>query len=634
MPESIFAYQAGARTRKNGGTTVEMEGKKMGRIKRMINKMDNFLQSRLEKLNLTSKMLILYLGCVLVPLIFTDTFILFIIVRSEQNSLRHEMENVVSAVEYDVKSEVERAATLGKNIYLNRYINEFLTRTYESNLEFYNAYLGFMKDTLFESSIGSYQMKITMYADNPTITNGSEFQKLDRVKETEWYQKFRELDQDVMLYCYYDTSATSEVTPSRKISLIRKLNLYQRDGCEKVLKIDLDYSALIRNLVNMNYDFPVYVCENNRVILSNRNDQGIQMPFETAVNIREMDYTYEFQLYGERLRICIQRNDEGILYYVWKSFPVILFLVCINIFLPWILVRNINRSLTYRIWRLSEVFSKGCESEELSMVEDATGNDEIAVLMRNYNWMASRQNELVQTVYKEKLKEQETDIARQNAELLALHSQINPHFLFNALESIRMHSFLKKEYETAHMVEMLAVMERQNVEWGNDDVTVKEEVGFVQAYLELQKYRFGERLSYRIEVEDICRTYLIPKLSFVTFVENACVHGIETKASPGWVFVRVYEDQKQLCMEVEDTGVGMSEQQLEKMRKNVEDLSIEKIRQMDHIGVSNACLRLKMTSQNTAVFLFESEQGVGSCVTVKIPTEELRKIERSDRKKA
>lgn len=595
--------------------------------------MDNFLQSCLEKLNLTRKMLVLYLGCVLVPLVFTDTFILFIIVRSEQDSLRHEMENIVSAVEYDVKSEVERAATLGKNIYLNRYINEFLTRTYDSNLEFYNAYLEFMKDTLFESSIGSEQMKITMYADNPTITSGSEFQRLDRVKGTEWYQKFRELDQDVMLYCYYDTSAISEVTPSRKISLIRKLNLYQRDGCEKVLKIDLDYSTLIRNLVNMNYDFPVYVCEDNRVILSNRNDQGIQMPFEAVVNMREMDYTYEFQLYGEQLRICIQRKDEGILYYVWRSSPVILFLVCINILLPWVLVRNINRSLTYRIWRLSEVFSEGCESEELSMVEEATGNDEIAVLMRNYNWMAARQNELVQTVYKEKLKEQETDIARQNAELLALHSQINPHFLFNALESIRMHSFLKKEYETAHMVEMLAVMERQNVEWANDEVTVKEEVGFVQAYLELQKYRFGDRLSYQIEVEDACRMYLIPKLSLVTFVENACVHGIETKASPGWVFVRVYEEQQQLCMEVEDTGIGMSEQQLEKMRKNVEDLSIEKIRQMEHIGVSNACLRLKMSSRNTAVFLFESEQGVGSCVTVKIPAEKLRKIERSDRRK-
>ena len=247
--------------------------------------------------------------------------------------------------------------------------------------------------------------------------------------------------------------------------------------------------------------------------------------------------------------------------------------------------------------------------------------------------MASRQNELVQTVYKEKLKEQEINIARQNAELLALHSQINPHFLFNALESIRMHSFIKKEYETAHMVEMLAVMERQNVEWGNDDVSVSEEVGFVQAYLELQKYRFGERLSYQIELDDTCRMYLIPKLSLVTFVENACVHGIERKPSPGWVFVRVYEKQGQVCLEVEDTGIGMPEKFLEQMQKDVENLNIEKIREMEHIGVSNACLRLKMSSQNTAKFLFESEEGVGSSVTVQIPAEKLRKIERSGRKK-
>lgn len=605
----------------------------MNRIRRITVRIDNFLQTWLEKLNLKKKMLVLYLGCVLVPLIITDTFILVMIIHSGQDNIRHEMENIVSAVEYDLNSEVERAATIAKNIYLNRYINEFLTRKYHSGLEYYNAYLAFMKDTLFESSLGTEQMKITMYTDNPTIINGSEFQKLEKVKDMEWYQEFKQKDQDIMMYCYYDTSAVSEITPSRKISLIRRLNLYQSDGCEKVIKIDLDYGTLTQNLVNMNYDFPVYVCSENKIILSNRNNQGVQKPFESSIHNSETDYVSDIQIYGLQMRICILKGNNNLLYYIWINFPIVVFLVCINIFLPWILVRNINRSITYRIWRLSEVFSRGCEKEELSLVKETDGNDEISVLMRNYNWMAARQNELVQTVYKEKLKEQETDIARQNAELLALHSQINPHFLFNALESIRMHSFLKKEYETAHMVEMLAVMERQNVEWGNDDVTVKEEVGFVQAYLELQKYRFGERLSYKIDVEDECRMYLIPKLSLVTFVENACVHGIETKASPGWVFVRVYEHKGWLCMEVEDTGAGMSQQQLEKMKKDVEQLNIEKIRKMEHIGVSNACLRLKMSSQNTAVFLFESEQAVGSCVTVKLPVEKLRKIERSARNK-
>ena len=604
----------------------------MGRRKEILKRMDSFLQTRLEKLNLKRKMLVLYLGCVLMPLVITDTFVFGIVIRSEQGNERHKMQNVVSAVEYSLKTETERAAALAKSIYLNRYINEFLTRTYDSDLEFYNAYLEFMKDTLFESSLGSEQMKVVMYSDNPTIVSGSEFQKLERVEDTEWYQEFRDSGQEMMMYCYYDTSGLLEATPSRKISLIRKLNLYQRDSCEKVLKIDLDYSGLTRNLVNMNYEFPIYVCENGSVLLSNKSDQGVIKPFEPFVYRQLTEYTYDFQIYGQELEVCVLRVNNGLVEYIQRNLPLLFLLVCINILLPWILVRNINRSLTYRIQRLGEVFAKGCESEELSMVEDATGNDEISVLMRNYNWMAARQNELVQTVYKEKLKERETDIARQNAELLALHSQINPHFLFNALESIRMHSFLKKEYETAHMVEMLAVMERQNVDWGNDDVTVREEVGFVQAYLELQKYRFGDRMSFRIEVEDSCRMYLIPKLSLVTFVENACVHGIESKPAPGWVFVRVFLHQGDLCLEVEDTGVGIAEEMLEQMRKAVEDLSIEKILQMEHIGISNACLRLKMKSQNTARFLFESEQGVGSCVTVRIPVEKLKKLERSGKK--
>lgn len=119
-------------------------------------------------------------------------------------------------------------------------------------------------------------------------------------------------------------------------------------------------------------------------------------------------------------------------------------------------------------------------------------------------------------------------------------------------------------------------------------------------------------MSFRIEVEDSCRMYLIPKLSLVTFVENACVHGIESKPAPGWVFVRVFLHQGDLCLEVEDTGVGIAEEMLEQMRKAVEDLSIEKILQMEHIGISNACLRLKMKSQNTARFLFESEQESGA----------------------
>ena len=169
--------------------------------------------------------------------------------------------------------------------------------------------------------------------------------------------------------------------------------------------------------------------------------------------------------------------------------------------------------------------------------------------------MVKRTNELIQTVYKNKIKEQEILVGRKNAELLALQSQINPHFLFNALESIRMRSLLKEESETADMVEKLAIMQRQYVDWGNDSVEIEQELEFVKAYLSLQKYRFGDRLNYNLEIDPECAQLRIPKLTIVTFVENACVHGIESKASPGWIFVRVYKREEQLCRCVEETDV-------------------------------------------------------------------------------
>ena len=150
-------------------------------------------------------------------------------------------------------------------------------------------------------------------------------------------------------------------------------------------------------------------------------------------------------------------------------------------------MRGFNRSFTQRISELSKVFET-VGGEHLVPISYVRGKDEIGSLMRNYNRMVARTNELIQIVYKNKIKEQEMLVERQNAELLALHSQINPHFLFNALESIRMHSLLKNEYETADMVEKLALMQRQYVEWGNDSVEIRREMEFVRAYLGLQKY--------------------------------------------------------------------------------------------------------------------------------------------------
>ena len=219
-----------------------------------------------------------------------------------------------------------------------------------------------------------------------------------------------------------------------------------------------------------------------------------------------------------------------------------------------------------------------------------------------------------QTLQLEKIKVDQLEI-----ELKFLRAQYHPHFLFNALESIRMHSVIRKEKITAEMVEKLAVMQRQYVDWGEDLIEVGKEMEIVKNYMELQQYRFGKRLSYRLDVETECQHQKIPKLTIVTFAENACVHGIEKKTAPGWIFITVYRENEEMCIEVEDTGEGMTEKEFDSMRRKMKNASIELLENEKGVGIINACLRLKMMSHDRVQFELNGEEGTGVSVLIRLP---------------
>lgn len=588
--------------------------------KKYINQIVNRIIDKLNDYNVKQKLLTLYIFCVLIPLVITDSVILAVVIKADRSSQQHELENIAAAVEYSLISKLDSAGTITKNIYMNRIIDEFMNKEYDTPLAYYDGYLKQMKDSLFKSSIGTSSSIITMYSDNPTIINGGEFSRLEKVQEMEWYSYFKESNQDIICYIYYDDAFEPAVSAKRKISIIRKMNYYKNSNYEKILKLDMDYSSIARDLLNMNYAAKVYVCKDDKIVFSNDGYSSAGADFAEFQKWNKVGYQQAFSFYNNELDIYVLRKGLDIREQIIGNLPLILFLICINALLPWILVKLLSRSFTERLQDLSRAF-EAVENESLTEIERANGEDEIGCLMRDYNRMAEKMNELIQTVYKEEMKKQEIDIARQNAELLALHSQINPHFLFNALESIRMHSVLKNERETADMVGKLAKMERQYVEWGTDDEKIREEMEFVEAYLQLQKYRFGNRLSYSIEVEDRCLQYRIPKLTLLTFVENACVHGMENKASVVWIFVRVYIKGKALYLEIEDTGNGICEPVLSELKDRMANANIKDLRQKGRVGIINACLRLKMVSKDNVRFEIDSEEGIGTIVTVQIPLE-------------
>ncbi len=582
------------------------------------------IEKWLNSFKLKTKLQGLYIFCVILPLVLTDGIILYNVLKVEETQKNHEMENLASAVQYNIFSVIQPAATIADTIYTDEEIETFLNRYYRTPLDYVTEYQKFMKTSILGKNVGNVSTRITVYADNKSILNGGEFGRITKIKGTTWYHKLMNDERNAMLLFYYDDWQSPAVDAKRKLLFLQKLNLVTNRGCQKVAKIEIEYNSLVKSIKSMNYESPFFVCQNGKILFSNIGNNNIGQPFEVFDLYDQVGYKKDVVIYGENLEIYVLKEEMNLVALLKENIPLICFLLFINILLPYILMSNIEKSLTFRITQLREAFDS-VEKDNLKRISDIHGNDEIAMLMKNYNRMADRTNELIKTVYKDKLREQQMSIAKQNAELLALHSQINPHFLFNALESIRMHSILRQEFETADMVKKLATMQRQNVNWGSDQIEIKQEVEFVEAYLGLQKYRFGERLSYQLEIEKECEKLKIPKLTVVTFVENACVHGIESKTVPGWIFVRIYKDQKYLYIEVEDTGSGMTSDKIEDIKDKMNNTNIDRLKEKKSVGILNACLRLKMLSENKAQFEVDSELGVGTTIQIQVPLEKWMK---------
>lgn len=574
------------------------------------------LETYMDNISIRRKFMQLYILCVLVPLIITDSVVFYIVGGLERTREYHKMVNIANSVSYNINRMVDNAGEIAKSIYTNKNANTFLEKEYDSSSEYYGAYQDFFQNTILENVLGMNQIIFTMYTDNNTVIRGGKIDNMTSLKKTKAYEIWLERGENEGLFFTYERRGYAN-SYQRKIVLLQNLDFFQSEH-EQMLKIEFDYNNMMRMLRKMKFDNQVFVCEGDNILLSNGSFGGVGKDFEQMTVKQKQGYKQSVTIHGADLDIYVLKSDSSIGSAVMHFLPELAFLVLINVILPMGMVILLNRSFTKRISGLSKVF-QSVNSEHLVMMVHENGKDEIGSMIRNYNCMVKRTNELIQTVYKNKLKEQEILVGRKNAELLALQSQINPHFLFNALESIRMRSILKKEEETADMVEKLAIMQRQYVDWGNDSVRIEQELEFVKAYLSLQKYRFGERLNYSIEVEDECMGLQIPKLTVVTFVENACVHGIESKASPGWIFVRIYQKKEELWIEIEDTGSGMEAEQIRKLEEDMQNVDIEMLKNKKSVGMLNACLRLKMCSENHAQFSLEGEEGAGTWVTIRIP---------------
>lgn len=199
------------------------------------------------------------------------------------------------------------------------------------------------------------------------------------------------------------------------------------------------------------------------------------------------------------------------------------------------------------------------------------------------------------------------------AELRALQAQINPHFLFNAINTIV--SFCRTDVEKARkLLVQLGDFFRKNLQSGDKFVTLQEECEHVRSYLAIEQARFSDRLRVEEKIEAAALSYRLPGLTLQPLVENALKHGVYPGKGQGIIQIQASLEPDDLVIQVKDNGVGISKEKLEQLRNGV-NISTTGL----GIGVQNVAQRLKYAYHDQAFFSIDSTLGEGTCVTLKIP---------------
>lgn len=274
-----------------------------------------------------------------------------------------------------------------------------------------------------------------------------------------------------------------------------------------------------------------------------------------------------------------------------------------------------SRSISKRMSEISKSMKSVANGDlTVSIDKKKLGHSEIeefSDLADAFNSMTIRLKELIQLTREEEEKLRE-------AERKELEEQLNPHFLFNTLNTIKALASLHHEDEIYTISIKLSYLLRDSLKNHSGECTIRESLELTESYLMIQKIRFKDRISYSIECDEDTLDEVAPRLIIQPFIENAIIHGLEPKLEPGWVKIKVYNDGKRIYINVEDNGVGFDSTSLEGNMRSLADSG--------HVGMYNVYRRLEMKFGQALHFKVSSKIGEGTLISFSFPMEEIDEL--------
>ncbi len=296
------------------------------------------------------------------------------------------------------------------------------------------------------------------------------------------------------------------------------------------------------------------------------------------------------------------------------SRSVIIFFI--SVLLSVVLIRLFSQSFSTRVNQFRSQMQRAATGN-FDLKPSLGGSDEISDLYGYLGTMIGDIQRLLAEIYQERLHAEQLKTQQREAEFKVLASQINPHFLYNTLETIRMKARINHQAEIEELVKMLAKILRKNLRAGGQDVSIREEVELVESYLKIQQYRFEERIQYQIRLPENLQEYRVLPLILQPIVENSIIHGLETKEGIGHILIEVERVEDAILIAVEDDGLGISKDRLFEVQKEMESRNLNRT----HIGVSNVHQRLRLKYGENYGLTISSIEGKMTRIVIRIPEE-------------
>lgn len=520
-----------------------------------------------------------------------------------------------------------QAYTISEDICFDSSLKQLLTGEYAAYSDFIAAANGY---TELDELVYSYQEldRIQIYTTNPTVKNYKQFRLVTpEIADSDWYQEALESTGARWVSIMEDSYGSN----LSNLCLVRRIVLPE-SGCQAVAVIRVS-DSYIRSRIDSGTVTDAISVDAQGIVYSSRRgwyaqEQPIQIDHSQAyfrysgTAQVEDDDSYAavstLHLYKTncKLYICtLDSSGPSATRGIVTSWVVLLIAALL---VPGIILALFTNHFSRRVKLLREEMHKA-SSQDYNIIASFSGNDELTEAFEDLKVMVRDIKEKDAKMYEAELKEQQLRNSQQAMEYKMLASQINPHYLYNTLETIRMKALTGGSREVADSVKILGkTLHYVQENTGTAFTTLRRELDHVENYLAIQKLRFGERINYTklLPPELDTESYTMLPLLLQPVVENAVVHGLEAVDGIGIIVLEIALDGPLLQITVRDNGRGMTQEELQRVRRML--LAPEPDPEAS-VALYNIQRRMQLCYGEEYGIHMESQPGAGTAVTLKLP---------------